>query len=88
MSHSSVDDGGERLISERAIISSGQLFVDLLCQMKHNGAVEKCIEGFQALVERQDFKEADTTVKTLNLAFNLAAVTCCWTSFLGSRLQE
>ena len=46
------DDGGDRLLSAEDLVGAGELFVDLLCKMKHNGAVEKCIEGFHALVER------------------------------------
>lgn len=46
------EDGGNRLVDSRELEGVGELFVDALSEMKHNGAVEKCVGGLVALTER------------------------------------
>lgn len=45
-------EGGSHLIEQQQLEAAGDLFVDVLSKMKHNGAVEKCVAGFMSLTER------------------------------------
>jgi len=46
------DEGGSAFLDGQDLRAWGDLFIDLLCRMKHSGAVEKCQPGVVCLIER------------------------------------
>lgn len=62
------DDGGDALVEASVLERAGSLLVACLTEMKHNGAVEKCVQGLTALTERS---------ATLSLNKTQAGVVLC-----------
>jgi hypothetical protein len=50
--HCAAGGGGAYFLDSQDFRDYGDLFISLLCRMKHNGAVEKCMPGYICLIKR------------------------------------